>query len=95
MYVIRLIYDNTEMLKLVMSIEKRRITLQYRKIPNWLDNFLIFIFLNYNYYDTIIKKIYFWGNTYGKITGKVLKAILIKIIAQIKRVKVNSRLKIA
>ncbi|URZ15819.1 zeta toxin family protein [Clostridium felsineum] len=34
------IYDNTEMLKLVMSIEKGRIIWQYRKIPNWLDKFL-------------------------------------------------------
>ncbi|URZ06113.1 zeta toxin family protein [Clostridium felsineum] len=34
------IYDNTEMLKLVMSIEKGRIIWQHRKIPNWLNNFL-------------------------------------------------------
>ncbi len=32
------IYDNTEMLKIVMSIEKGKIVWKDRKIPNWLRN---------------------------------------------------------
>lgn len=34
------IYDNTDMLEMVMSIEKGKIIWRGIRIPNWLDNFL-------------------------------------------------------
>ncbi|EET87724.1 hypothetical protein CcarbDRAFT_1812 [Clostridium carboxidivorans P7] len=33
------IYDNTEMLKIVMAIEKGKIEWKDKKIPGWLRNF--------------------------------------------------------